>query len=94
MAKLIVKDKDGIQREVTKRAFDLVGKKRGYRIIGEVKSEGSNNSVQEAMERLKAEKAAKSAPEAPDEVEDEQAEEQAAPIERKKPGPKPKAKAE
>jgi hypothetical protein len=59
MAKLLVRDKHGIQREVTKRAYDLVGHKYGYEIIGQAKEpEREKTEVQKAMDEIRAKKAA------------------------------------
>lgn len=59
MAKLLVRDKNGVEREVTKRAYELVGNQYGYVIIGEVKTPTEGLSeVQRVMQELKEKKAA------------------------------------
>ena len=93
MAKLIVKDpKTGVTRPMTQRSFDMAAGKRGWKIVG--REEEKKSAIQLEMERLRAEKAAKEQKESkPDQVETPEPEAPEAP-ERKKPGPKPKSKAE
>lgn len=76
MAKLIVKDKNGVEREMTERSFNLAGQKRGWKKIGTVPEPESE--IQKLMKQKIAEKA-----ETPTEAKTEV-------VEKKKPGPKPK----
>lgn len=100
MAKLIVKDpKTGVTRPMTQRSYDMAAGKRGWKIVG--REEEPKSVIQQEMDRLRAEKAAKDEGHNPgvdldvspvvnhpeDAVKSEA-------IERKKPGPKPKSKAE
>lgn len=101
MAKLLVRDSQGIEREVTKRAYELVGSQYGYVIIGEVKTPTEGLSeVQRVMQELKEKKAAEDKhkllakfvedqqiPKVEKEVEEEDLKEV---IRKNKPGPKPK----
>lgn len=59
MNKLLVRDSKGIEREVTKKAFELVGQTYGYIIIGEVKGNPEGlTEVQKVMQELREKKAA------------------------------------
>jgi len=59
MAKLLVKDKNGVEREMTQRSFDLAGSKRGWKIIGKVETPAAAKSeVQKIMDAKIAERAA------------------------------------
>lgn len=58
MAKLIVRNpKTGEHREMTDKSFELVGKKRGFTIVGTVQEPKSD--IELAKDKLRAEKAAK-----------------------------------
>jgi len=104
MNKLLVRDSKGIEREVTKKAFELVGHTYGYVIIGEVKGSSDGfTEVQKVMQELKEKKAAddkrklvnqfvedQQKPQPEDSsVSDEDIKEV---IKKGKPGPKPKTK--
>lgn len=103
MAKLIVRDSKGIEREVTKRAYELVGSTYGYVIVGEVKEPTTGmTEVQKAMQEIKERKAAEDKrkllnqfvndqqiPKIEKESEEEDIKEV---IKKSKPGPKPKNK--
>lgn len=101
MAKLLVKDKDGVEREVTQKAYDLVGHKYGYKILGKAEEPQQEKSeVQKAMEEMKARKAAEQeskttiASDTPEEFHVEHEESVEAQPEPKKRGRKPKAQAQ
>jgi hypothetical protein len=94
MAKLLVKDpKTGNIRPMTQKSFDLVGKKRGFTIVGKEAETGAKSEIQQHMDRLRAEKDAKNEsglvidPVINNSDDAGQSDE---PKERKKPGPKPK----
>jgi hypothetical protein len=89
MVTYIVKDPStGEERPMTQKSFELAGKKRGFKIVGEV--EKPKSDLELAKEKLRAEKAAKQSEETSiSEVKDE-------PVvaeEPKKRGPKPKTQA-
>ena len=87
MAKLLVQDKNGVEREMTERSFQLAGSKRGFKVIGKVAEPKSE--IQKLMDQKIAEKAAKNA-----EVLEQKSEPKEEPKvevkEKAKPGPKPK----
>lgn len=59
MAKLLVRDKNGVEREMTERSFQLAGSKRGFTVIGKVKQpESEKSEVQKIMDQKIAERAA------------------------------------
>lgn len=86
MAKLLVRDKNGVEREMTQRAYDLIGFKRKPEIIGKGK-EAPKSDYEKEKDRLRAEKAAKQA-EPEQSVESVQPEPEVKEV--KKRGPKPK----
>ena len=96
MAKLLVKDLNtGNTRPMTQKSYDLIGKKRGFKIVGHEEDKTEKSSVQLEMDRLRAEQAAKTTSEPVPTVSDEESEtETEQPKQRQKPGPKPKSKAE
>lgn len=57
MAKKLLVEVNGVRREMTKTAYDLIGFKRKPKLIGEVKTE----QPQTEMEKLKADLIAKKA---------------------------------
>lgn len=56
MAKLLVRDKNGVEREMTQQSFDLAGQKRGWTKIGTVPE--PETEVQRIMREKKEERAA------------------------------------
>lgn len=100
MARLIVRMKDGTEREMEKKAYDLIGFKRKPQIIGEVKPKvNENDPVAKAKAELIAKKAAGlplvvdgNLPEKISELPEEShpAKNEIVEEPKKKPGPKPK----
>lgn len=95
MAKLLVKDpRTGNTRPMTQKSYDLVNKKRGFKIVGHEEDNTEKSPVRQEMDRLRAEQASKQQLDAEPQETETAKEEQPTPTERKKPGPKPKSKAE
>ncbi len=63
MAKLLVKDKNGVEREMEQRSFDLAGSKRGFTVIRKI--EAPKTEVQKIMDQKIAERAAQQAAKEP-----------------------------
>lgn len=95
MSKLRVRYKNQagqeVEREVTKRAYDIVGRKFGYQIIGEGTKTEPTSVIQKEMERLKAEKAEQDATKKETQKSTPQNDETQETPSKKKPGRKPKA---
>lgn len=90
MARLIVRMKDGTEREMEKKQYDLIGFKRKPQIIGEVKPKvDENDPVAKAKAELIAKKAA-GLPLVVDGNLPEEPKKEEVKTEKAKPGPKPK----
>lgn len=60
MAKLKVRFKNGVEREITQKAYDLIGFKRKPQILGKVEPvKGEKTELEELKDKMRAEKAAK-----------------------------------
>lgn len=63
MAKLLVRDKNGVEREMTERSFNLAGQKRGWVKVGTVPE--PETEVQKIMREKREERAAQQANQQP-----------------------------
>ena len=92
MQDIIVKDKEGNEREVTKRMFELVGGEMGCTIVGNVKPKEEMTDIQKAIAEKRAEKAEREKGTIPtdDTIEAKPITEEVKV--KSKPGPKPKTK--
>ena len=97
MANLRVRMKDGSEREMTQKVFDLLGHKRKPHIIGKVESTAPVSEIEKIKADLRAQKAANTIaeptltlPKISELPQESKADDVV--IEKKKPGPKPKSK--
>lgn len=91
MEKLLVRTKEGVEREMTQKAYDLIGYKRKPTIIGKVKPKVEQMSELEiAKQKLRDEKAQQLSGEPKETEKLPEIPKQEVKTEKAKPGPKPK----